>query len=174
MTEMATIQIWNSFEPKEIKPEATENKFSVEVRTPKGKVPAELEKTVNQRWAENCAKNPKAKDNPILYLAEPITIDQETVRAVTEERGFKYTYLFNRNPDFHSRTGELSDHKLLSISTHCHLITKDGKITFGTKKNQFNQISGFAGFPNLKEDAVEVEGKKHLNTASNYEEPAKA
>lgn len=30
------------------------------------------------------------------------------------------------------------------------------------KKNQFNQISGFGGFPNAEEDSVELKGKKYL------------
>jgi hypothetical protein len=85
------------------------------------------------------------------------------VLAITNVRGFKYTHAFNRNPQFHGLTDELSEYRLLSLSTHCQLVTKDNKVLFGTKRNQFNQISNFSGFPNVDEDSTHAEGRRYLD-----------
>ena len=41
---------------------------------------------------------------------------------------FKYTYTFNRDIDFYDLKHDLNNYKLLSLSTHCHLLSKDGWI----------------------------------------------
>lgn len=157
-TEIPTIQIWNTFRASvggELNP--IENPFVVDILQSRP-VPALLEAEVDAEWQKNVQKNPKAKDAQILYLESSVDTGVSGdktpwVLAHASVRGFKYTQTFNRMKEFHGRTEELSAYRLLSFSTHSHLVSKDGKILFGTKKNQFNQISGFGGFPNVAEDA---------------------
>lgn len=158
----STIQIWNSYGPVNIEPTTITNKFCIEIRKASEKIPEELEKKIDENWEKNCIKNPKAKNNPILYLAKPLEAGKGRINAVTEERGFKYTQALNRDEILTDPSETLRKYKLLSISTHCHLVTKDNKLLFGTKKNQSNQISGFSGFPNVQEDSIEIVGKKFL------------
>lgn len=155
------IQIWNSFLAN-ISTDILNNNFLIEIEDSAKPLPEELEKKVNDNW-NNISLRKKIVDNPILYL-ESIEEDKNKIIVKTNIRGFRYTQAFNRNPDFYDLTKELNGYHLLSISTHCHLITNDKKILFGTKKNQFNQISGFSGFPNAEEDSVELKGKKYLDT----------
>ena len=158
MSETPTIQIWNTLKIKsseELNP--ITNDFVVKLVEAK-QMPQSLEVEVDAEWQKNVQKNPKAKNAPIIYLEDPLNEGcyndgEPFVIAHASVRGFKYTHAFNRTKEFHARTNELSDYRLLSFSTHGHLITRDGKILFGTKKNQFNQISGFGGFPNVAEDA---------------------
>lgn len=154
---MEEIQIWNSFFA-DISTDIFSNKFHIKIEDSAKPLPEDLDKKVNDNWN----KTKKLTDNPTLYL-ESIKEEKGIITVNTNIRGFKYTQAFNRNPDFYQLTNELNQYKLLSISTHCHLITKDKKILFGTKKNQFNQISGFSGFPNAEEDSVEIKGEKYLD-----------
>ena|GEM_PF-4146992 len=160
MQNTSTIQIWNAFGPINIGPD-NGNKFKIEIRSPAKELPEELESKVDENWRRFCIKNSHAKGNNILYLAEPV-ISGEPITAVTEERHFKYTQAFNRDEILSNPAEVLRKYRLLSISTHCHLVTKDGKILFGTKKNQADQVSGFSGFPDVDEDSVDVDGKKYL------------
>ncbi|MBW2973636.1 hypothetical protein KY346_04535 [Candidatus Woesearchaeota archaeon] len=155
------IQIWNAFEPINIEPD-NGNKFKIEVRSPEKELPEELERKVDENWRRFCIRNSHVKGGKIIYLREPVASGREPITAVTEERHFKYTQAFNRDEILSNPTEILRKYRLLSISTHCHLVTKDDKILFGTKKNQSNQISGFSGFPDTNEDTVEVDGKKYL------------
>ncbi len=156
MSEIPTIQVWNSFSvPVSEKFNPIDDSFVVELLQPRT-VPASLEAEIDVMWQKNLEKNPKAKDAQILYLERSVDTGVSNipwVLAHASVRGFRYTQAFNRTKEFHNRTEELSTYRLLSFSTHSHLITKDGNILFGTKKNQFNQISGFGGFPNVAEDA---------------------
>lgn len=161
---MPEIQVWNYFDtPIDISPDVSQNSLKVEI-TGEGKpLPEYLEKRVDENWDEVTANSPNAKDNPILFLEQPLQEDSEEIIVSTNFRGFKYTHAFNRNKEFHNLTDDLRKYSLLSISTHCHIVSKDNKLLFGTKKNQFNQISGFSGFPNIDEDSIVREGKTFLD-----------
>lgn len=161
-TNMSEIQIWNSFGLIPVYDNPDVNALSIKVDNDAETLPEELEKRIDQNWQKNLEKNKNAKDNPILYIKAPVkTIDNKII-VETNVRGFRYTQAFNRNADFQEMTADLNKYKLLSISTHAHILTKDNKLLFGTKKNQFNQISGFSGFPNASEDCFEKDGKNHL------------
>lgn len=125
------IQIWNSF-LVDISTDILSNKFLIEIEDSAKPLPEELEKKVNDKW-DDVSLIKKIVDNPILYL-ESIEEDKNKIIVKTNIRGFRYTQAFNRNPDFYNLINDLNNYHLLSISTHCHLITKDNKILFGTKK----------------------------------------
>jgi hypothetical protein len=155
---MSTIQIWNEFGPIEVRSGITKNAFTIAVREDATPLPEELEKKVDENWTEVSQKNPEAKNNPILYLAKQPAEDNGIVMVETNTRGFKYTQAYNRNKQYQDKTEELNRYKLLSLSTHCALKTRDNKLLFGTKKNQFNQMSQFSGFPNVEEDCAKRDG----------------
>lgn len=159
------IQIWNSFEePINISEKNEGDLFSIEIKDTAKDLPKELEDEVQEAWEDACVEK-KLIDNPILFLTAPLEKKPDSGRIVaqTNVRGFKYTYSFNRNPNFYDMTEVLRDYSLLSLSTHCHLVTKDNKLLFGTKRDQFNQISGFSGFPHAEEDSYERDGKRFLD-----------
>lgn len=162
--DMSEIQIWSSFE-RPISKNPAKSKFKIEVYDNAKPLPEKLEEKVNMSWEANVLKNPNAKDNPTLFLATPQSnsINNGTISYRTNIRGFKYTHAFNRDKSFNELTGELNEYKLLTNSTHCHILTKDNKIVFGTKKNQFDQITGFSGFPNAKEDTVVINNMRILD-----------
>lgn len=161
---MATIQIWNNFGPIEIPTDIRKSKFTINVNPEAQPLPESLEKEVNSNWKETQRKNPNAKNNTVLYLIppKPEQTGQE-VQIHTNARGFKYTQAYNRNKDWHQRTDELNAHKLLTLSTHCSILTQDNKLLFGTKRNQSNQISQFSGFPNVEEDCVTTGERRTLD-----------
>lgn len=158
MATQSEIQVWNTFGPIAITPDVLGNRFRIEVEESAKPLPENLEERVNNHWKQAVQKNPRLYDDPILYLASPLTEDKASglTSVKANIRVFRYTHAFNRNPDFHNLTNELNRYGLLSFSTSCFLVTKDNKALFGTKRNQFNQISDFSGFPNLKEDPVAV------------------
>lgn len=160
---ISEIQIWNEFGKIPINAEPSVSALKIRVYEDAMPLPDELEKKVDQNWQIALVKNPNAKDNPILFLKAPIATQDGAALVETDVRGFRYTQAFNRNPEFQEMTDALNAYKLLSISTHAHLLTNDNKLLFGTKKNQFNQISGFSGFPNAAEDTVTgPDGSKRL------------
>ncbi len=160
----SNIQIWYSVpENINLSSESSQNKFQVKISDNTPELPAELEQKVADSLT-NASKNGKnVTNNPILFLKEPVVEDNGTITMNTDVRGFNYTYAFNRDKNLYHLVDELNKNKLLSISTHVHLLTKDNKLLFGTKKNQFNQISGFSGFPNVDEDSDIVNGERVLD-----------
>jgi hypothetical protein len=159
---MSEIQIWNMFGEIPISDDGEGDRLCIRVSNDATPLPEELEKKVDENWQATTAKSPNAKDNKILFLRSPVIVSDGDITVDTNVRGFRYTQAFNRNPEFQELTDALNAYKLLSISTHAHLLTKDGKLLFGTKKNQFNQISGFSGFPNAAEDCIDADGEKRL------------
>jgi hypothetical protein len=158
------IQVWATFGPTDITTDISSNRFRIEVKEPNTEIPNGLERSVEDSWTKAQLKRKiELTDNPVLYLSAPMLEDKGKITLPTEVRGFRYTHALNRDPCFWACTELLKQYKLLSLSTHCHLVSKDGKILFGIKKNQFNQISGFSGFPNAEEDVIELEGRKYLD-----------
>ena len=130
------IQVWHSFEDAyNIEADVLSNNFLIEIKDNAKSLPKELQDRVDGVWNSACEKNPKMKDNPVLFLESLSVIEDGKFTANTNTRGFKHTFAFNRNADFQDLTDELRDYSLLTFSTHCHLVTKDNKILFGTKKN---------------------------------------
>jgi len=170
-SEMAEIQIWNTYRQIICNKDKVKGKFQVTVDMNPPPLSDLIKNKVKKHWDEQVKENPRMTINPILFLTDPIEIDEEknNIRIKTNVRGFDKTHAYNRNPKFQRYTGELRNNSLLSISTHGHLITNDDKVIFGTKKNQFNQISGFSGFPNVKEDTVTIDGKTYLDVCKTIE-----
>lgn len=158
------IQIWQTFDkPIPIRRSILDNGLLVEIKEAEP-LPDDLEAKVKANWADVKKKSPNSQNNPILFLANPpYKLDSGALILPTTVRGFSYTHAFNRNKEFHDMTAELNAYRLLSISTHGHIVTSDGKMVFGTKKNQFNQISGFSGFPNVNEDSANLGSKIYLD-----------
>src|SRR3989338_11686181 len=163
-SESFEIQVWNTFGPIRINETVGETQFRMRIDTTPLPLPSDLQARVNENWVAVTAKSPNAKDNLVLYVTSPVVEENGVIVIPTTARTFRYTAAFNRNPTFHDDVAALNQHRLLTISTHCHLVTRDGKLLFGTKVNQFNQISGFAGFPNAAKEAVEIDGTTYLNT----------
>ncbi len=119
----------------------------------------EEEVFVEKEWNKFLDKNPKARNNLIPYhiqygnntkIHEGLKdVDVELTLHVT---GFKYQQVFNRTAENKHLLNLANQKKILSCSTHVHLLSKDGKLLYGTKKNQFNQLSGFGGFPQVAEN----------------------
>ena len=158
------IQVWHSYdEAFDIEADVKSNKFQIVINEDVKSLPEDLQKKVDENWDHACNKNPKMKDNPVLFL-DSLLIEKDGIFTLqTNSRGFRYTFAFNRTLDFNNLKDALAEYHLLINSTHCHIVTKDNKILFGTKRNQFNQISGFSGFPNVDEDSIEIKGKKYLD-----------
>ncbi|PIN80892.1 hypothetical protein COV11_03020 [Candidatus Woesearchaeota archaeon CG10_big_fil_rev_8_21_14_0_10_30_7] len=127
----------------------------------------EEEVLVEKEWNKFLDKNPKARDNLIPYQFQywnNIGRDKLEHESLNESRrdasielnlhvaGFKYQQVFNRTPENKRWVPEANKQNILSCSTHTHLLSKDGKLLYGTKKNQFNQLSGFGGFPQIAEN----------------------
>lgn len=159
------IQVWNTLGPIKINENVSDTHFRVRIDADAIPLPTDLQARVDENWAAVTAKSPTAKDNSVLYVTGAMAEEDGVIVVPTTARNFRYTAAFNRNPIFHDEIDSLNKHKLLTISTHCHVVTRDGKLLFGTKINQFNQISGFAGFPNAAKEIVEIDGTTYLNTS---------
>jgi hypothetical protein len=152
MEKIPEIQIWHENPKpvfhldKENKTMITHTNFRINILEDKVSLPEDLEVRVSESWDSACEKK-SLKDNPVLYL-DSIEGDQINSR----EGGFRYTYAFNRDMDFYNDVSSLNKYRLLTLSTHSHILTKDGRLLFGTKRDQFNHISGFGGFPNFDTD----------------------
>lgn len=164
-THQPTIQIWNSFGngtggiPVRDVPDPS---LLITVDEAPALPPA-VEDIVTQSWNAALQKNPKLKDNPTTYLAGEPVVTEGGITVPTVARGFRYTFAFNRDKANHDRMDELDRHKLLTLSQHTHIVTADGKLMFGVKSNQSNQISGFSGFPNVDEDTTSYDGRRVLD-----------
>ncbi len=159
MKNKSQIQIWSDFDgPKAITKDGLEDNYQVRVDNNTVELPENIKQDIKRS-----IEGKPISDNPVPYLVG-IRNEKGLVTLDTNVRGFSVTFAYNRDKEFHKRVEELNKYKLLTSSTHCHLITNDGKIVFGTKKNQFNQVSGFGGFPNINEDSVEANGVKLLDT----------
>ncbi|MBI4918690.1 hypothetical protein HY837_02080 [archaeon] len=126
---------------------------------------------VEKEWNKFLDQNPKARNNIIPYhyqywnnkdndnLIEPQSVNEGRndvdVALSLHVAGFKYQQVFNRTPENKKLIPKANQQNILSCSTHVHLLSKDGKLLYGTKKNQFNQLSGFGGFPQVAENYEE-------------------
>lgn len=158
------IQVWHFFDPIEIYKIFLDNKLVFKINK-EINLPDNIVKKVDEKWNAELSKNSKLKDNLTTYLESPLFKDEKTgiMHINVISRGYRYSHVYNRTQDFYDLFEDLKKYKLLSISTHCHIISKDNKILFGTKKNQFNQISGFSGFINVNEDSVIINEEKFLD-----------
>jgi hypothetical protein len=158
------IQIWSEFEKIPISSDAASSKLKINVTDDATALDQNLMEKIDGNW-EKIASTKPVKDNKILYLTAKPIVEGQVASIDTNVRGFRYTQGFNRNAEFQNLVDDLNKYKLLSISTHVHLLTNDNnkKLLFGTKTNQFNQISGFSGFPNALEDCYDSGDKKILD-----------
>jgi len=108
----------------------------------------ELRDEIDQAWGGLVKDKPNMKDGTVLFVQD-IAYDAENKKVLinAEKKGFSRLHFFNRREENYPRVDELVRHHMLGISTHTHLLSEDGYLLFGTKKNQFDQISGFGGFP---------------------------
>jgi len=163
MTKNQEIQIvYNFTKPMPLNRDINKSRIKVEVRENPQPIDNKLEEEIEKCWINSNIKK-KLSNNIIPYLASPVIKRGGSYQILTEARGFRYTQAFNRDQDFYEKWDDLKRYSLLSLSTHCHILTQDGKILFGTKRNQSNQISGFGGFPNIQEDTKIVKKIKCLD-----------
>jgi hypothetical protein len=156
------IQIWSEFHKIPVSSDAASSKLKINVTDDAATLDQNLMEKVDSNW-EKIASTKPVKDNKILYLTAKPIVEGQVASIDTNVRGFRYTQAFNRNAEFQNLVDDLNKYKLLSLSTHVHLVTNDHKLLFGTKTNQFNQISGFSGFPNALEDCYTADDKKILD-----------
>jgi hypothetical protein len=124
-------------------------------------LPQDIEDCVAAAWKRATEQKP-LQDNDTTYL-QSMDLAGEQKRVDVTVRGFRYTQAFNRTAEFQDDVEELNEHKLLTLSTHVHLLTKDGKLLFGRKRNQYGQISGFSGFPQVASDSVQLGSESYLD-----------
>lgn len=163
--EQTTVQIWNSFGNGTggVPVRDVPNPDLLITIDEAPQLPQEIEAIVAASWNAAKEKNPKLKDNSTTYFAGEPQITSEGITVPTVARGFRYTFAYNRDKENHNRVEELNQYKLLTLSQHTHIITADGKIMFGVKINQGNQISGFSGFPNVDEDSTAYTGRRVID-----------
>ncbi len=153
------IEIWDTpRRPVFLSEDPTKSPMQVKIRNTKfAGLPMPLESFVESEWNSFQGANPKAQDNMTTYheayeREEGFPEDfpqRDTVSINLNTAGFRYQQVFNRTPRNKHLLGEANNHGILTCSTHTHIMSTDDVLLYGTKKNQFDQISGFGGFPQV-------------------------
>ncbi len=169
MADVSTVQVWEAFdEPCSVEEDITDSRFRIKAEPNPSQLPESIAGEVGTVWKD--AKESKGLyDGQILYLVETDDAEEPPYEIDTDVRGFRHTYVFNRDPAFYSRWEDVATHDLLSLSTHCHLRTADNQLLFGRKTNQDDQVTGFSGFPDMSTETATVDDEIYLDTVSTIE-----
>ena len=161
------IQVWQMYQKTPVRENVEDTAFRIRIDGDAPALPAELEEEVQSNWQKQLEKNPLAKENRVLFLSEEPRVKQGVHEVATNIRGFSNIAFFNRNFQSAYRVEDIAENKLLHLSTHGHILVKgqDGndKIVYGIKANQFQQRSGFLGFPNAEKESIYVDGVRYLD-----------
>ena len=161
----------------EIKENPEETELKVEIigdRESFGK----LEDLIDETWKENLDKHPNSQNNRVPFMARgygPKQI-QNGIGLEVVMGNFSDLIFFNRRAENSHYIEEMANEGRLDtsqVSTHYHIITNDGHVIFAQKSNQFNQMSGFGGFPNADSHTKKLDnGSKILDIYSFINENA--
>ena len=153
------IEIWDTpRRPILLSEDPLKSSVQVAIRNTKfSGMPVCIEALVEAEWNLFQKANPQAQDNMTTYHATydrgegvPEDVSQrDTVDIHLRTAGFRYQQVFNRTPKNKKLLSQANAYGVLTCSTHAHIVTSDGFLVYGTKKNQFDQISGFGGFPQV-------------------------
>ncbi len=149
---VSLIQVWRALPALPVHEDSTKSQIKV-VLNGSQVLPRHLEQKVQQAWDK---RQGVLVDNLVPFLiGESASYDGAmpyTLHAT--ERGFSYAQAFGRNEQFASLVKPYVQHKLAALATHCHVITSDGDVIFGVKKNQNDEVTGFGGFPKMQDVRV--------------------
>ncbi|NCO11047.1 hypothetical protein CO038_02820 [Candidatus Pacearchaeota archaeon CG_4_9_14_0_2_um_filter_39_13] len=107
-------------------------------------LPKDVERAVSREWNRALRKESEiAKD---VLTAFFISSDKKTNTDFIHLDNFRYVQAFSKSPDFIKHSSFADKNNLVPLSSLCLVITSDGKIIFGVKKNMSHKISGFSGY----------------------------
>lgn len=128
-----------------------------------------LSSKIDLTWKNKMDLGMYDNETPLFSGKLQMNIVDGNLEMDVDKGNFKETFFFNRTIDGYSYLEKLSKLGVFTpthLSTHYHILTKDSKILFAKKTNQNNEMSGFGGFFNLKEDTIKTKLGTYLDLHS--------